>query len=244
MPHFSPGWKLTLFTAALAPLLLTLALWQLDREQEKIAMQRGYADRTQAAAVSVMQVDWNSLDIAYTKVSARGTFDNERTYLLDNRIYQGRVGYEVITPFAVEGSETLMVNRGWIPAGPTREQLPEIPSIFGTASLIGTIYVPLEEPFLLSQREEAFGSKWPRVVQSIRINAIAQELGVSLLPYTVRLAEGSVGLEQSNWPIVNMQPEKHRAYAVQWFVMFLALVGMYVYFGIKHPASVRNREEK
>lgn len=240
---FSPGWKLSLFTALLMPLLVWLGVWQLDREQEKIAMQSDHAARSLAPALAIDVVDWSSVDLAYVRVSAEGRYDNERSYLLDNRIFQGRAGYEVLTPFTTGDGQHLLVNRGWIPAGRTRTELPEIETVPGPVQIVGTIHVPLEEPFLLSDIQEDHGTGWPRVIQSIRMDRIADELELTLLPYSVRLAERSPGLEQDNWPTVNMQPEVHRGYAVQWFSMATALLAMYLYFGFKHPASRRNREE-
>lgn len=240
---FSPGWKLSLFTAVLMPMLLWLGLWQLEREQEKIAMQADHAARSAASARAVQAVDWESDDLVYVKIEATGQYDNERSYLLDNRIFQGRVGYEVLTPFRTNDGVDLLVNRGWIEAGPTRNELPQVEVVSGQVQISGTIHVPLEEPFLLSDVQEEHGTGWPRVVQSINMGEIADQLGWPLRPYSVRLMAGSPGLEQDNWPIVNMQPEKHRGYAVQWFTMATALLMMYVYFGFKHPASRRNREE-
>ena len=90
---FSPGWKLSLFTAVLMPMLLWLGFWQLEREQEKIAMQADHAARSAASARAVQAVDWQSDDLAYVKIEATGQYDNERSYLLDNRIFQGRLRY-------------------------------------------------------------------------------------------------------------------------------------------------------
>ena len=38
---------------------------------------------------------------------------------------------------------------------------------------------------------------------------------------------------QADWPLIStgMGPEKHTAYAVQWFAMALALLGLYLYLG-------------
>lgn len=240
---FSPGWKLSVFTALLMPLLLWLGYWQLDREQEKEAMQADHAARSTAHALPVQAVDWQAADLAYVRVDAEGHYDNERSYLLDNRIFQGRAGYEVLTPFTTSDGHHLLINRGWIGAGPTRNELPQLEAVAGQVQITGTIYVPLEEPFLLSDVQEVHGIGWPRVIQSIRMEEIAAQLELPMLPYSVRLTAGSPGLEQDNWPTVNMQPEKHRAYAVQWFAMAAALLAMYLYFGFKHPASRRNREE-
>ncbi|MES3006567.1 MAG: SURF1 family protein [Pseudomonadota bacterium] len=236
--NFRPGWKLTVFTLAFTPLLLWLGFWQLDREQEKILLQRDFETRSQQAATSLESLDWSQVaELAYLNVSASGVYDNEHTYLLDNRTYQGRVGYEVLSPFNTQEGTMVLVNRGWIAQGATRDALPAITRIESQVTITATIYVPLEEPFLLSSTVEESQTAWPKVIQSIQVPLIEQELNQALAPYTIRLQEQSPGLEQSNWQTVNMLPEKHRAYAVQWFAMTFALLALYIYFGFRHPTT-------
>lgn len=235
---FRPGWKLTAFTLLFTPLLLWLGFWQLDREQEKVALQADFESRGQRPPTALESVDWSRPDeLAFLKVIATGAYDNNHSYLLDNRTFQGRVGYELISPFATRAGLTVLVNRGWIAQGATRTELPVIPRIEGQVAITATIYVPLAEPFLLSRTPESGQTTWPRVIQSIEPAAMERELGQSLAAFTIRLEASSPGLEQSNWQTVNMEPEKHRAYAVQWFTMTFALLSMYIFFGFRHPAT-------
>ena len=96
--------------------------------------------------------------------------------------------------------------------------------------------------FLLNAVEESAVTQGPKVIQSIQIESLSADLAKKLAPYTVRLLDNSPGLEQANWQAVNMLPEKHRAYAVQWFAMLLALIAMFIYFGFKNPRLNRDRE--
>ena len=239
---FKPGWKMTLFTLLLSPLLFTLGQWQLEREQEKIQLQNEFDLRSKADEVALDSIDRARADLAFLKITANGRYLNDSVFLLDNKIHEGRVGYEVINPFLTESGTIVLVNRGWIPQGPTREQLPDIKFIADSVEIKGTIYVPLEEPFLLNNVEEAFVESGPVVIQSVDMERLSNALAKDLFPYTVRLSAGSPGLEQPNWQTVNMEPEKHRGYAVQWFTMLAALLSMYIYFGFKNPRLHRNRD--
>src|SRR5918999_5519037 len=60
------------------------------------------------------------------RVVARGRFVDEHTVYLDNKLRRGQPGYEVVTPLRLDGMHVL-VNRGWVHAGRTRETLPEVP---------------------------------------------------------------------------------------------------------------------
>lgn len=200
-------------------------------------MQADFEARTQKPAIALERVDWNRPDeLAYLKVNVAGAYDNEHSFLLDNRTYQGRVGYELISPFTAQSGMAILVNRGWIAQGATRAELPQIRRVEGQVTITATVYVPLEEPFLLSSTPESGQTTWPRVIQSIQVSQMETELDRTLAPYTIRLEDLAPGLEQRNWQTVNMEPEKHRAYAVQWFTMTFALLAMYTFFGFRHPA--------
>ena len=234
---FRPGWKMTVVTALFAPLLFWLGTWQLEREQEKILLQQEYEAKQSATPVDADSIDWRRADLAFSNVQADGEFDNAHSFLLDNRVYEGKVGYELLSPFRTDSGLELLVNRGWVAQGATRAQLPAIRDIVGRVHIQGSVYVPLDKAFLLGEIEEMVSSSGPWVLQDIDIERIAAKLETQLAPYTIRLAPGSTGLEQANWQTVNMLPQKHRAYAVQWFAMLLALIIMFVYFGFKNSHS-------
>lgn len=96
--------------------------------------------------------------------------------------------------------------------------------------------------FLLSTVEETAIVEGPKVIQSVQIDTISADLAKKIAPYTVRLLSNSPGLLQANWQAVNMLPEKHRAYAVQWFALLFALLAMFIFFGFKNPRLNRDRE--
>jgi len=243
MLHFRPGWKMTLFTLCFSPLLVLLGVWQLDREAEKIQRQEDYDSRQQVEAVPVEAVSAASDDLAFLKIAADGQYDNDRAWLLDNRVFDGRIGYELLSPFRTTEGQWLAINRGWIAAGATRADLPQPESIEGPVSIEGIVHVPTGEQFMLGVDDAAYAGEWPQVIQSEDLQRMSASVGQALFPYSIRLLPGSPGLEQANWQTVNMQPEKHRAYAVQWFTMLAALLTMYVYLGFRHPESKR-RERK
>jgi len=239
---FKPGWKMSFFVLVFTPILVVLGLWQLDREEDKIRLQTRYEERSRMTPLELTELDWSSPDLAYARVWGRGQYDNERHFLLDNRIYEGRVGYELLTPFHLEDASVVLVNRGWLAQGESRSLLPKIEAVTGEVGINATIYVPLDEAFLLNNIEEAHVGDWPRVIQSLKMDAAEMALGIDLAPYSLRLVNNSPGLQQDNWQTVNMMPEKHRAYAAQWLSMAVVLLGLYIYFGFKNARLTKNRE--
>ena len=233
MYHFN--WKLTLFTVLMLPLLVYLGLWQLEREQEKRETQLSYDLRATQPPVPLAGLDWQALDrLAWLRVEAMGQYDNERQFLLDNRINQSRVGYELITPFLTD-SGLLLVNRGWIAQGVDRQTLPEVNVSSGVTTIQGMVYVPDGNIMVLGEEEPAGQNPWPRVVQRLDTAQMSAALGEPVLPYSVRLDPGSAGLQQTNWQPVTLNPETHRGYAVQFFFMAVVLAILYLIFSFRRP---------
>ena len=52
--------------------------------------------------------------------------------------------------------------------------------------------------------------------------------GQRVFPYPVRIDAGEPGALAVEWQVVNMSPDKHRAYAAQWFTMALFLLVFFV----------------
>jgi cytochrome oxidase assembly protein ShyY1 len=234
---FRFDWKLTLLTALLLPLLLSLGFWQLGREQEKLDLQTLWDARQREAPVQLAALD-PADDLQYRLVDMSGTVDNAHVFLLDNRVHQGQPGYDVVVPVTTADAQLVFVNRGWIAQGPSRAQLPPIDAIEGQVMLRGSVYVPMGEPFTLGG--DAVTETWPRVVQTLDPAAMARHAGLdeaALFPYIVRLADGAPGVYVRDWPVISATPEKHRGYAVQWFAMATMLLGLYLYYSSRADAA-------
>ena len=235
MFHFN--WKLTLFTVLLLPLLVYLGLWQLEREQEKRDTQIGFDAKAAEQPRPLADIDWRATeDNAWRRIQAVGRYDADRQFLLDNRINQSRVGYEVITPFQTD-SGLLLVNRGWVAQGVDRQTLPDVAVTRDEVRIQGTIYVPGGDIMVLGQEEPAGQNPWPRVVQSLDVKQMSALLNETVLPFSVRLESGSPGLQQLNWQPITLSPETHRAYAVQWFFMAVVLIILYLIFSFRRPEN-------
>lgn len=217
----TPDWRTCLFALLVLPLLVSLGFWQLGRADEKAQLNALFQQRQQAGPVDISELD-KTTDLTFRQVSLRGRYDDERLLLLDNRINQGQFGYEIISPFVIAGSERIvLVNRGWVAGDKSRRTLPAVQTSTELVSLSGEVYVSQGSLLVLGQQQTA---GWPRVVQQLNMENLATEFGSKLYPHSVRLKAGNPGAYEPNWVVVNMQPEKHHAYAFQWFAMAAAVV--------------------
>jgi len=232
--HKRFDWKLTLLVLVLCPVLVSLGFWQLQREQEKIDLLNLYTERQQQAPVDIALLDPLD-DLSYRQVTIAGSFDNTHVFLLDNKTYQGQPGYEVIVPLHTTAGTVAFINRGWIPQGQYRDQLPAIASVFGEVSLTGSVYVAVGKQLVLGTELAAQG--WPKVIQTLEPAALftlaGKDARLTLFPFSIRLAQTSPHVFMRNWPAITTSPEKHRGYAVQWFAMAVTLLGLFLYYSLR-----------
>lgn len=213
-------WPTTLFALALLPLFLGLGRWQLQRADQKAQAQTAFEQRENAAPQNLAQLPQQPE--SYTRVMATGLFDNAHSFLLDNRVLHGRFGYEIITPFTLRGSaQQLLVNRGWIEGDPARRQRPAIPVVEGEVQLRGYVYRDGTKMTFFGNGQE---QQWPKLVENLLVDDLQRQLGAPTYPFILRLDSDSAGALRAEWQIISMGPERHIAYAVQWFAMALTLV--------------------
>lgn len=244
LKNYRFDWKLSLLVLLLLPLCLRLGFWQLAREEEKLVLQESWRARQAELPVPLQQLDLAG-DLQYRQVELDGEYDNAHIFLLDNRIHEGRVGYEVVQPFALAAGGFAFVNRGWVPQDGDRSRLPLPPVVTGRQRLRASVYVPVGEALVLG--DIAPGAEWPKLIQTLEPAELAGLAGLApdavLFPYSVRLAEATPGVLVRNWTVISTSPEKHRGYAVQWFAMATALVLLYLYYSTR-IATPHEHEER
>ena len=92
------------------------------------------------------------------------------------------------------------------------------------------VYESPGTPFQL--HADPLNAPWPRLVTAVMPARLWAELGREGFADELRIAPGPAAYV-ADWPLIStgMGPEKHTAYAVQWFAMALALLGLYLYLG-------------
>lgn len=234
---FKQQWWLWLLTALFVSLFIKLGFWQLHRAEEKKELQQQFNHRLHSEPVSLAQLPEHQ-DWRFFPVSVQGHYDNAHTILLDNKIQNHQVGYEVITPLLSKKPKlSVLINRGWIPQGPNRQTLPEIPAINDEQTVTGWIYVPLGKAFNLGAATDTKPS-WPLRIESIDMPVLQQALHSELFPYLILLNPKAEQGFLRNWQPVNMPAEKHLGYALQWFTFALVLIIIFIALNLRR-ARVR-----
>lgn len=207
-------------------IMCKLGFWQLDRAEHKRQQIEMFSHKEQVSTQTLMTHKQDSLiQLHGRNVELTGDIDNSKTWLLDNQTHQGKVGYRVITPLTLNDSNRrVLVNWGWIQASQYRSELPQV-KLPKTVKLTGIIRSQDFQQFTLQEGVGEAG--WPKRIQSIA--SILQTLNIDeTLPILIYAdTHDSINYPQTYKPVV-MPPEKHQAYAVQWFLLALASIVVFV----------------
>ena len=218
---------------ALVTLLISLGFWQLGRADEKkifLTKQQVSADKDVISLKSIVDADPESL--RYRKIEINGRYDKEHQFLIDNQIVNGQAGYFVMTPLLVDGMKNaVLVNRGWVVLNKDRRVLPDVSISTLQVKLLGRVN-NFPSVGLKLDGAEIPADGWPSVVQVVDTDILANRLGYSLFPFQVELDITMDDGYQREWRKSEvMPPEKHIAYAVQWFGLAITLTILIIWFG-------------
>ncbi|HEX6528179.1 MAG TPA: SURF1 family protein [Burkholderiales bacterium] len=176
-------WSVVLAAAACAA-GIALGNWQLRRAEEK--------------------------RVVLPQVTVEGEFQPRYTVYLDNKVNHGRLGYEVITPLRLKSGANVLVNRGWIAAGKTRDALPEVRTPAGVVRVEGIALDGL--PRVLSLQKDA-----GKLRQTLEIERYAFETGLRLEPRVIEQHSDLPDGLARDWPPHDLGIEKNQGYALQWY---------------------------
>lgn len=215
--QWCPNWKIWTFSLVLLPILCGLGVWQFERGREKVVLLQQWHAQTEQPLAALRHPRWGQ------PLRATGHYDGHFQWLLDNRTRDGQPGYEVLDLFRVDGGQTLVVNRGWVPAAVSRDVLPAFATPTAQVTIRARIADYPEPPLLGGKRAEA---GWPKRIQALKPEDVHDLTGQSAA-YVVRLENADQpGAFRVDWPILRMGPARHFGYSAQWFLMALVLLGM------------------
>lgn len=225
-PSRRPALVPTLATIAIVSVCVSAGLWQRDRMEQKVALRAQVESASRSEPVAFPRTSgWD--EWRFRRVQATGAFDAAHQILIDNRVRGGRVGYDVVAPLVLADGRVVVVERGWVPAGATRTDVPDAPPPPGIVTVTGRINRP-PAPYLELARDTARGRVW----QNLDLARYAEATGHTLLPIvveqTARAAPGDDLVR--DWPAPDAGVEKHLNYMVQWFAFAATAIGFWAWF--------------
>jgi len=234
---FKPTLVPTLAFLVVFPVLLSLGNWQLNRAEEKREIERGVAEAMAKPALLLNQANLDLLSQqVYRPVHLEGRFDAEHQYLWDNKTFKGKPGYQVLTPFRIEGTQkSVIVNRGWVPILGRRDEYPDISVSAEPIVIEGVIKMP-SNAIQLAEPNSIESLSFPFVLQAFEPSVIAKQLDLDMLPIMVELSKDDPQGFVREWQPYYGKIGKHIGYAVQWFIMALIALFLYIKLNIRRQA--------
>jgi surfeit locus 1 family protein len=226
--------KLVPTVAAVVGVVATayLGSWQLDRAAYKLELQHRYDLALAQPPVHLGSGPVHAEDLGFRRVEAEGELRPELTVFIDNKVHNGIVGYEVVTPLRFAGSQMhVLVNRGWVKAPATRSELPDVATPAGAVRVEGIALPPPQRFFELSG-QTVTGRVW----QNLHFDRYREAYHVALQPLLIQqyndLGDGLV----RTWKRPDTGVNTHRAYALQWFVMSGVIALIYLLLNVRRKA--------
>ena len=207
-----------------------LAIWQLQRAANK-QLRLDYIEKMQNKG----ELNWdklNALPASFNKTGLQlkttGRLNTQKYWLLDNKTLNGRPGYDVITVFYPANSQkALLVNFGWIPQGESRSHLPQVQLPEQQIPINAQLKQGDLAGFYLSDAVLAVQG-WPKQLQFIDLNMQAEQSEIQLVDFMAYVIDPNP-YATPHYISVVMPPEKHKAYALQWLLIGIAALGIFIF---------------
>lgn len=214
----------SLLLLSLAALSAWLGFWQLERMHSKQELIEQFQNAPEMELSRAIEED-NS----YSRVRLSGQYDPAWQFFIDNKILDGKVGVHVLSLFQTDYSDPVLVNRGWLPVPADRRSLPEAPVPKGQVVITGLFARPNEDGIRLGETPAIKASSQPILLTYLDMSAIAAAVDPGLLPQVILLdPDDDTGFFGREWQPAVILPPQHKAYAVQWFALALAITIVWI----------------
>ncbi|MEX0756115.1 MAG: SURF1 family protein [Actinomycetota bacterium] len=234
-----PRWIVaTLLVIVVAGVCARLGVWQLDRLEQRRALNARVETGLRAPPAPLEEVLASSgaAGASFHRATVTGSYDRSGELILFGRTLDGRPGNHVLTPLRPDtGGMSVLVDRGWVPIEIDRPEDEQVAPPQGEVSLTG-ILVPSEE--------EGTGPDANGTVGAIDVDAISAS-GAPLVPGIY------LRLQEQLPPQPDVLPEPvplppptegpHLSYAVQWFIFAMIAVIGYAFLLRKTAREERTR---
>lgn len=204
-------------------ILLGLGFWQLQRLGWKNEMN---ASRLVASVSPPIVVTDNLPPRAadFTRLRVRGEFAQDKRAFVLARTVRGEFGYHLLMPLKIASGEFLLVDTGWVPDSLKGERLGAKNGTIEGYTRVGlpkkNFFVPNNDP------KSGFWSH-------IDVAQIAEAMEIAAAPYYLQAVKitpttGAVGDYPLPQPPQITLRNEHLQYALTWFAMAVALLGVFL----------------
>ncbi len=215
-----PSWFSVLLTLSGTAAFILLGIWQLDRASYKEHLLAHFEHASAARAVPFARVAGSAPGYRYMHVEATGHYLANHIYMWDDQTEGELVGVDVYVPFAVADHERpLLVNLGFLRHGSSElDRPPQVPRLRNGTVTIHGLYAPMPPPGFKIGGDQLLAQRhYPKMATYLDLDVISRDLGRNLQPGILLLDQDPRSGYIRQWTPTFMPPERHQAYAFQWF---------------------------
>ena len=219
---------LIFFACVIELLLLRLGFWQLGRANEKqqhmAQLQESVASKN---AINLAQINASSQRLEWVK--GRIYFSDKPIILLDNQRNERQVGVTVYQLARNDRQQPMLIDLGWLPVSNDRT-FPKPEALSGEYWVEG-LMMPAPAPGMILGQAVSKLNENTLLLTRLDIDELSKLLAKPLGSRVLRLDPAlAIGFERTLTVSSNtLSPEKHRAYAFQWFGLALAFLCLSLY---------------
>lgn len=226
-------------------LLLSLGTWQANRyvdkkEREELQQEREALPPLELSSLSKV----NSEKLAYRRTTLRGSVDTSTKLIIKHRTFNGNPGVWLVQPFKLaDGDGVILVNRGWIPFEQWREGLQS----YGNDQIAGEITGIMHRlPQVIAEDDnrqkieaselqvEGAMTEWDSFDVEAIYDALDHPTPDEPIVFVLEArTDGdrypAASLDHVTEPYLTSG--RHLSYALFWYAVALALIGIYVAAG-------------
>jgi surfeit locus 1 family protein len=219
----------SLIVATLA-LLISLGFWQLDRADEKRAIEDQIASAN-SGDVEIVASNEFLKEKEYYHVRLQGSYIDDKQFIYDNQIVDQISGYYVLTPLVLKGdSKAVLINRGFIPWNGRRDKLADI----DIAGKLTEVKVQISKPVKRMELEASeLTGDFPVLIQALDLDEMSTIASLDFASVIGLLSPESDNGFVRQWEPYTGSIERHIGYAIQWFLMALVLAFIGIRLALK-----------
>jgi surfeit locus 1 family protein len=219
-------------TLVVAGIGVALGQWQDRRAAEKIALQAHHDARQREAPAVIGAALMDPKALQDRRVTVSGEFERDWPLYLENRPYNGRVGFYVLMPLRISGSNThVLIGRGWAPRDTEqRNRVPKYNTPRGLVTIEGNITTSLGHVMQLGTPPPV---QRDAILQNLEVGQVAEASKLTLQPFFIEQLGGSDAGDDlvRDWPKPSLGVEKHQGYAFQWYALSVTALLFFIVTG-------------
>lgn len=224
-------WVLSIVTLVALAILLSLGTWQVRRLAWKEALIATIDSRVSATPLSLADVEKTAAsdgDVEYQPVAATGTYLHAKEQFFF-ATHDGQSGWFVYTPLQMADGRAVFVNRGFVPYDRKSPQTRQAGQIVGETTVSGLARTaPDRKPsWLVPDNQAAQNVFYWKDLAAMTANAGLDPKIVVPFFIDAKRSDVTGGYPVGGVTIVEL-PNSHLQYAVTWYGLALALLGVYV----------------